>query len=94
MCLNNNVFTMRTKTKRKNNQAVFFLFVCSCQLTRTDVRPSYDGQSLMGKDSVAKRRSVCQGVVPQKTALETYEQLAFASCSRRRSYANKFAPEP
>ena len=30
-------------------------------MTRTDVRPSYDGQSLIDEDSVAKRRSVCQG---------------------------------
>ena len=64
--LDSSNFEQHAQPKRKNTQAVFFLFVCSCQLTRTDVRPSYDGQSLMGKDSVAKRRSVCQGVAPKK----------------------------
>ena len=39
----------------------FCLFVFSLPMTRTDVRPSYDGQSLIDEDSVAKRRSECHG---------------------------------
>ena len=38
-----------------------FLFVYIPRQTKNVVRPSYDGQSLMSEDSVAKRRSVCQG---------------------------------
>ena len=38
-----------------------FLFVGSWRRRELNVRPSYDGHSLMGKDSVAKRRSDCQG---------------------------------
>ena len=41
-----------------------FLFVYIPRQTKNVVRPSYDGQSLMSKDSVAKRRSDCQGVAP------------------------------
>ena len=64
-----------TNAKRKASIKMgAFLFVYIPRQTKNVVRPSYDGQSLMGKDSVVKRRSVCQGKAP-KTALGTDEQL-------------------
>ena len=66
------------------------LFVCIAipRQTKNVVRPSYDGQSMMGEDSVAKRRSDCQ----EATEMNYPSNISY--CSRRRSYANKFAPEP
>ena len=59
---------------KKNHQSMV-LFVCIAipRQTKNVVRPSYDGKSLMSKDSVTQCRSVCKGVAP--TALETDEQL-------------------
>ena len=51
---------MKAKKKASIKMGAF-LFVGSWRRRELNVSPSYDGQSLMSKDSVAKRRSVCQG---------------------------------
>ena len=47
--------------KRILRYPFFVVYYCKSWL-EVLVRPSYDGQSLMGEDSVAKRRSDCQGL--------------------------------
>ena len=69
-----------------------FLFVYIPRQTKNVVRPSYDGQSLMGQGLRSDSVGASVRELPP-TVLGTDEQLGTASCGRRHSYANKFAPE-